>query len=292
MLEVKHLSKSFEDQLVLNDCNFVVKDSTIVGLVGSNGAGKSTLLKCIQGIYDFDGEIAFDGELVKENNKAKAKIFMISDTQWFPMNATIESMKNFYKSIYIFDNELFEHYVKTFKLDTTKKINELSKGTIRLVSIAYALAIQPKLLLIDEVFDGLDPKIRKIFKDCLIKEMDELEMSVIVSSHALRELEDICDEFIFLDKTIYTQGSVQDLKQNYCKLQVISDDMDNIKLILKEENILSFKSFGKVSVIVSKYNKNQVIEMMEELKPLFYECLSISFEEYYMLIEKEEDNDK
>ncbi|MEG0240529.1 ABC transporter ATP-binding protein [Anaerorhabdus sp.] len=286
MLQVKHLSKSFGSDLVLDDCSFEIPKSRVVGLVGSNGAGKTTLLKCIQGVYDFSGEILFANEKIVENNKIKSKIFLVSDANWFPFNATMKSMEELYATFYHFNSIRYKKYVDIFNLDIHKKINEFSKGMTRLACVCFALAVEPELLLIDEVFDGLDPKVRQVFKRCIIEDMDETKMSVLVSSHALRELEDICDEFIFLNKTIYTQGNVQDLKQNYSKVQVISDDISRLIELIGDDKIVHRKTSGKVHILICNINKDIMFDIMEKIQPQFYECLPITFEEYYLLVDE------
>lgn len=249
MLEVKHVSKSFNNIKVLDDCSFEIPKARVIGLVGNNGAGKTTLLKCILGIYKFEGEIKYDGEDIYENNKIKSKIFMISDTTWFPSYATMNSMEIFYSTFYRFNLNRYKKYVSLFNINPQQKISEFSKGMIRLAAVCFGLAIEPELLLIDEVFDGLDPKVRQIFKRCIIEDMEEMEMSVLISSHALRELEDICDEFIFLNKTIYTYGNIQNLKENYSKIQIISDDINEITELIGREKIISERNSGKVHIL-------------------------------------------
>lgn len=284
-LVVKNVSKSFDQKLVLRNCNFTVEKSRVVGLVGDNGAGKTTLLKCIQGIYTFEGSITFNEEDIVENNSNKAKIFMISDTTWFPFNATMISMRELYSTFYTFNNTRFMKYVELFKLDVNKKISTFSKGMARLAMVCFAFAIEPELLLIDEVFDGLSPKKRQLFKNCIIEDMEEMNMSMLVSSHALREVEDICDEYIFLDKTIYTQGNVQDLKENYCKLQIVCENIDQLLETIGHEKIIQCKNAGKVNIVICKLRRDEIIEIMKQFKPVFYECLPITFEEYYLLVE-------
>lgn len=291
-LVVKNVSKSFNQSLVLEQCNFKIEKSRIVGLVGDNGAGKTTLLKCIQGVYSFEGSITLDDKEIYENNEIKSKIFMISDSIWFPLNATMKSMKDLYSAFYTFNNTRFQKYVELFKLDENKKLSTFSKGMNRMAMVCFAFAIEPELLLIDEVFDGLSPTVRQIFKKTIIQDMEEMDMSVLVSSHALRELEDICDDFIFLNKTVYTQGNIQELKQMYSKLQIVCDDLDELYENIGKDKIVQSKTTGKVTVITCKLNKEEIHGIMKKINPAFYECLPITFEEYYLLVETEEERDE
>lgn len=291
-LVVKNVSKSFNQSLVLEQCNFKIEKSRIVGLVGDNGAGKTTLLKCIQGVYSFEGSITLDDKEIYENNEIKSKIFMISDSIWFPLNATMKSMKDLYNAFYTFNNMRFQKYVELFKLDENKKLSTFSKGMNRMAMVCFAFAIEPELLLIDEVFDGLSPTVRQIFKKTIIQDMEEMDMSVLVSSHALRELEDICDDFIFLNKTVYTKGNIQELKQMYSKLQIVCDDLDELYENIGKDKIVQSKTTGKVTVITCKLNKEEIHGIMKKINPAFYECLPITFEEYYLLVETEEERDE
>lgn len=291
-LVVKNVSKSFNQSLVLEQCNFKIEKSRIVGLVGDNGAGKTTLLKCIQGVYSFEGSITLDDKEIYENNEIKSKIFMISDSIWLPLNATMKSMKDLYNAFYTFNNMRFQKYVELFKLDENKKLSTFSKGMNRMAMVCFAFAIEPELLLIDEVFDGLSPTVRQIFKKTIIQDMEEMDMSVLVSSHALRELEDICDDFIFLNKTVYTQGNIQELKQMYSKLQIVCDDLDELYENIGKDKIVQSKTTGKVTVITCKLNKEEIHGIMKKINPAFYECLPITFEEYYLLVETEEERDE
>ena len=190
MIEIKDVMKSFENKNVLNHLNVTISSGSIFGLIGPNGAGKSTLLYLLNGISKCDeGSILFDGKDVYENPDVKKDILFISDDPYYFHFATIDEMKDFYLTFYPqFNLETYQHYVDLFRLPQNKPLKDYSKGMKRQAMLALALAIAPKYLLLDEAFDGLDPVMRLAFKKAINQMIDE-NMTVIISSHNLRELE-------------------------------------------------------------------------------------------------------
>lgn len=195
MIEIKNVSKSFGDFTVFENINIVVDNSSIYGLVGYNGAGKTTLLKTIAGIYDTDcGEVLLDGKNSYDNGDAREYLFYIPDDMYFMANSTINSMAKFYKGMYHqFDNALLMKICDLFKLDMNAKIHNFSKGMKRQAEIALALACRPKIMLLDEIFDGIDPQKRDICRQLFTEYIAEYDCSVIISSHNLEELGNLCD---------------------------------------------------------------------------------------------------
>ena len=211
MLKVEAVSKKLGNKTVLENCSLTVQNGSVMGLIGPNGAGKSTLLRCICDVYQCDqGSITLDGETIHENEYLKQNILYLSDDPYYMYNATIKDMKEFYQIFYPqFDEKLYEKYLKIFKLDENKVMNNFSKGMKRQAFILMALAISPKLLLLDESFDGLDPMMRLLFKRAIGECIEKKDISIIISSHNLRELEDICDAFAILeDAHIETSGMI------------------------------------------------------------------------------------
>ena len=166
MLKVEAVSKKLGNKTVLENCSLTVQNGSVLGLIGPNGAGKSTLLRCICDVYQCDeGSITLDGETIHENEYLKQNILYLSDDPYYMYNATIKDMKEFYQIFYPqFDEQLYQKYLKIFKLDENKVMNNFSKGMKRQAFILMALAISPKLLLLDESFDGLDPMMCLLFK--------------------------------------------------------------------------------------------------------------------------------
>ena len=166
MLKIENVTKKLGTQVVLDNCSLEIKDGSVFGLIGPNGAGKSTLLRCIADIYKCDsGTITVDGESIVENEYQKQNLLLMSDDPYYHYNATLAQMVEFYKVFYPqFDDEIYRKYLNIFKLNENKVMNNFSKGMKRQAFILIALAISPKLLLLDESFDGLDPMMRLLFK--------------------------------------------------------------------------------------------------------------------------------
>lgn len=195
MIEVKNLTKKFGDFTAIEDISFTVEDSSIYGLIGYNGAGKTTLLKTAAGIYDTDGgKVLLDGENAYDNAEIRTGLFYIPDDMYFLTNATVEGMGRFYKGMYeSFDTELLNKILGVFGLDKKAKLRSFSKGMKRQAEIAFALASRPRFMLLDEVFDGLDPQKREITKNLFLEYIADTDCSVIISSHSLSELSNLCD---------------------------------------------------------------------------------------------------
>ena len=222
MLRIMNLVKSFNDKRVLDNLSIEIEDGSVFGLIGINGAGKSTLLRCISGVYAQDmGVIEADGECVFDNPNIKKEIIYVSDDPYFPISGTIKSLKIFYSSFYHLDEKLYQKYLNLFGLNENGLISSFSKGMKRQVALLFAMAISPRYLLLDECFDGLDPLVRLKFKKALTDLIDDKEISVIISSHNLKELEDICDSFGILENgRIDTYGDLLSSKTNINKYQL------------------------------------------------------------------------
>ena len=282
MIKLEGISKSLGNTIVLRDVNLEIKDNTVFGLVGVNGAGKSTLLRLMAGIYDKDnGSILYDGKEVYENEEVKKDIFLISDDVYYPLNATINSLRAFYASIYPLDEKMFAKYLNIFNLDPTKEIRNFSKGMKRQAFILLALAIKPKYLLLDEAFDGLDPLMRLTFKQAISDLLLDENITVIISSHNLRELEDICDSYgIIFDHTIHASGDIQDSKMKICKVQMAIANFD--KELLKPLHMIKCSQNGQVYNMIFKNDKEEVLKYLSAFEPIFIEALNVSFEELFI----------
>ncbi len=195
MIEIKNVTKSFGNFTVFKDLSLTVQDGSIYGLVGYNGAGKTTLLKTIAGIYKpASGEVLLNGVNSYDNGVARKDLFYIPDDMYFMSNSTIKSMAKFYNGMYEnFDFELLENITNLFNLDINAKIHSFSKGMKRQAEIALGLASRPKIMLLDEIFDGIDPQKRDICRKLFSEYIAEYDCSIIMSSHNLEELGNICD---------------------------------------------------------------------------------------------------
>lgn len=284
MMNIQHVSKRLGEKLVLHDINLEIEDGIIYGLIGPNGAGKSTLLRIIAGIYKSElGSVTLDGEKVYENPKMKQDVVLISDEPFYSFHASLRDMKEFYKTFYPnLDEDLYASYVKQFHLDDTKSMNNFSKGMRRQGFIILGLAIAPRYLLLDEAFDGLDPMMRHQFKKEIVKRIEAKSMSVIISSHNLLEMQDLCDRFGMLEKgSLKTSGNVIDTLENVHKVQLAFAE------VMKEEDfqdldILALQLDSRIVNLVVRGDKEKIISYLETLHPLLIETLPVNLEEIFL----------
>lgn len=284
MLKIEHVSKKLGNKEVLKNCSLQIKNGSILGLIGVNGAGKSTLLRCISDVYQCDeGQITFNDELICGNEKMKADILYLSDDPYYFRNATLESMKEFYKVFYEkFNDEIYNKYVNLFKLKENENMNNFSKGMKRQAFIVLALAIQPKLLLLDESFDGLDPLMRLLFKRAISEAISQGEMTIIISSHNLRELEDICDSFAILENhNITTAGDIDQTKETMHKIQLAFSSHVN-KDMFDMLDIIHYQQNGSVIVMVVEGEIEQIENQLQQFNPLLLDILPVSLEEIFI----------
>ena len=283
MIEITGLTKAFERENVLENLNCKIKDSCIYGLVGANGAGKSTLLRIINGVYkEYNGNIIIDGKSINDKSIKQNMVFVPDDLFYFG-GYTLKDMASFYNSLYTnFDTEYFNGLAKLLKLDTNKKMNTLSKGQKRQSSLILALSTKAKYMFFDETFDGVDPVVRNLLKKIIAKHMEANNSTIIMTSHNLRELEDICDNLGLLYKGgILFESDIDSLKTNMFKVQI------SLKSDFKEEDfkgldILSFKKKGSVATIIIKGDKEEAKEYLEKLKPLILDFLPLTLEEIFI----------
>ena len=283
MLKINKITKSFAKTKVLNECSLNIPTGTIFGLVGVNGAGKSTLLRSIAGVYKLDeGNITFYGEDTFVNEAIRKDILYLSDDPYYERTSTIHTLKQFYQSFYNFDEENYQKYLKVFHLEEHKPIHNFSKGMKRQVFLLFALAIKPKLLLLDEAFDGLDPFVRLNFKKALFELLSDKDITVIISSHNLKELEDICDSFGILENgVIKTSGDLLVSKQNINKYQVVFKE-EKDKEHFKDLDVLHFSKSGRVLNMVIKGDVEKIKERLLMYNPLLIDILPVNFEELFI----------
>lgn len=284
MIEIKDITKTFGYKKILNHLHLTIPTGSIFGLIGPNGAGKSTLLYLLNGISKPDnGCILYDGLEVIENPDVKKDILLISDDPYYFPHATIDTMKDFYKNWYpSFNETTYNQFLDIFSLPLHKPIKDFSKGMKRQAMLAIALAIAPKYLLLDEAFDGLDPVMRLTFKRAITSLIENKEMTIIISSHNLRELEDICDYFGILDNgMISTSGDLFETKDNIHKIQIAFKEKLN-KDRFDHLDLLSFKKQSRVINMVVKGNIEDIKTYLYTLNPLMLEVLPVNLEEIFI----------
>ncbi len=283
MLTIEHLDKAFGQKQVLTDINLKLNDGSVCGLVGINGAGKSTLLRLIAGVYQRDaGTIQFNGKDTWQVPSIRKEIAFVADEPYTPMGMTIHSMKILYESMYDFDVAFFESMRAEFELDEQKPLTQFSKGMKRRTSILFALSTHPKLLLLDEAYDGLEPLARLRFKQILAQRIEEENLSVLIASHNLRELEDICDVYSILkDGTIAQYGDLIE-DRNLLKKYQVAFDHEIGNDLFSTFDVVRYRSEGRVAQLVIRGEEEAVMEELRKLKPVLIDVLPVTFEEMFL----------
>lgn len=284
MIQVNDVSKSFNGVPALSHLQMHVPKGSIYGLVGPNGAGKSTIIRHLVGTYRQDaGQILINGAPVWENAAIKAQIAFIPDDIFYFAQANTLDMMKYYSGLYpTFDEHFFYQICKCFPMLNLKRpIRSLSKGTIKQVAFVLSLACRPELLILDEPVDGLDPVMRRQIWSLVMGEVADRHMTVFVSSHNLRELEDVCDHVGIMNQGhLLIERSLDDLQSSITKIQVaFEDDMppipEGIELLHKITN-------GRVSTLILKGEPQEAQRKMEALHPLFIDILPLTLEEIFI----------
>lgn len=283
MITIQGLTKNFGDFTALKDVTCTIPEGCIYGMVGSNGAGKSTFLRLLSGIYKPDaGSIAFDGEEVFNNGSVKNKIAFIPDDLFFLPSATMKRMARLYASAYTeFDMEYFNRLTELFKLNPKKPIGSFSKGMKRQAATILALSCHPKYLFFDETFDGLDPVMRNLVKSIICDEVLEKKATAIVTSHSLRELEDLCDQLALLHQGgLVLESDTDNLKTGLFKIQVAFKE-EYSKDMFDKLNILHFNKSGSIARLIVKGDRQETIKYIESMNPVILDVLPLSLEEIF-----------
>lgn len=284
MIEIKNITHTYDKETVLENLCSEISEGSIYGLLGSNGAGKSTLLNIIDGIFKpVSGEVLINGSPTYENPELKDKIAYVSDDPFFFNSYTMDEMAKYLNQVYqSFTMEKYNEIKAHFPLESNKKMTTFSKGMKRQAAIIFALAQSPKLMLCDECFDGLDPVIKQLVKRIIISEVEKNNMTVIISSHNLREIENLCDVIgILHNKKIILERSIEDIKEVVNKFQVaftspVSDDT------FDEFDIISKQNRGSVTELVVRGNKELVLDKLKELKPVILDLLPLNLEDIFI----------
>ena len=284
MIRIDKLSKKYDKDLVLNNLSCTIKDNCIYGLVGANGAGKSTLLRIIMGIFEKDeGLITIDEELVEDNTILKQKMVFVPDDLFFYPGYTLLDTAKYYQSLYKdFDMEYLKELANTLNLSLNTKISTFSKGMKRQCALICAIATNADYMFFDETFDGLDPVIRSTMKKVLIKQMNKKKTTVVMTSHNLRELEDICDNLGLLYKGgILFESDIDTIKTNMYKVQIsLKDKFD--KDNFKDFDVVSFKKQGSIATIIIKDKDGKSKKKLEKMNPVILDYLNLTLEEVFI----------
>lgn len=284
MIEAINLTKRFDDIVAVDNINATIKDGSVFGLIGTNGAGKSTFLRMASGVLKPDGgQIMIDGVPVYENEAVKARFFYISDEQYFFNNSTPKDMMIYYRNVYPkFDEIRFHNLMASFGLDEKRKINTFSKGMKKQVSVICGVCANTDYLFCDETFDGLDPVMRQAVKSIFANDMEERNLTPIIASHNLRELEDICDHVGLLHKGgILLSKDLDDMKTSIHKVQcVLPEGMEPEDLIAL--HVIKIEKRGRLCTLTVRGAALEVENVMEAVNPVFYEMIPLSLEEIFI----------
>ena len=284
MIRVKDVTKKFGSFAALDGLSLSVEPGSVYGLVGPNGAGKTTIMKALAGVYRVDsGEITINGESPYENPKIKNESLYISDDPYFFNSYTIKDMANLYAGVYSgWDWARFEKLRTVFGIDIKRRPVKLSKGMKKQVAFWLTLSAKPKVLILDEPLDGLDPVMRRSVWSLIMQDVSERGMTVLISSHNLRELEDVCDHVgIMSGGKIYLEKSLDDVKGNIHKLQVAFKA--GMPQQLREAlDVLHSEIFGSVEILIVRGDQEDILRMASAHSPLICEVLPLTLEEVFI----------
>lgn len=284
MIEIKNITHAYEKETILEDLCSEIKEGSIYGLIGSNGAGKSTLLNIIDGIFKpLSGEVLINGNPTYENPVLKDRIAYVPDDPFFFNSYTMDEMAKYLNQVYeSFTMEKYQEIKEYFPLESNKKMTTFSKGMKRQAAIIFALSQNPKLMLCDECFDGLDPVIKQLVKRIIISEVEKNNMTVIISSHNLREIENLCDVIgILHNKKIVLERSIEDIKQVVNKFQIVFENPPD-ESVFDGFDIISRQNRGSITELVVRGNKELVKAKLSELNPVILDSLPLNLEDIFI----------
>ena len=278
MLEIRELTKKFGDFTALDNLSMTVPKGAVYGLVGPNGAGKSTAIRHMTGVYRPDsGTVTLGGAPVYENPDAKVRIGYIPDDIFYFPSASLEEMRTFYRGIYPhFDDQLFERLFEVFQLPRKSPIRRFSKGMQKQAAFHLSICTRPDILILDEPVDGLDPVMRRQVWSLILSDVAQRETTVLISSHNLRELEDICDHVGIMDKgKMLLERSLADMQGSTVKLQLVGDTPKGLE-------VLHESSSGRLKTLVVRGSAQAVTARLQQEKPAYFDVLPLSLEEIFI----------
>ncbi len=284
MIEARGLVKNFGKRTALDRMTFRIGGKSVFGLVGSNGAGKSTFLRTVAGIYRPDaGKLLVDGEEPFENSGIKARIFFIPDYPYFFPQADLSEMGRFFSRIYPhWDWKCFREMNRIFQLGEKTRISDMSKGMQRQAALICAFSAKPDYLLLDEIFDGLDPVMRQLLKKLVSEEISARGMTAVIASHDLRELEDLCDHIgLFHRGGVLLEEDLDELRLGVCKVQAVFRPMPN-RSEFKPLDIIRWETHGSLLNLVVRAGKEKVLARLNSMNPVFVEVLPLTLEEVFI----------
>ena len=278
MLEMKHVTKTFGNFKALDDLTMTVPRGSVYGLVGPNGAGKSTAIRHFTGVYRADsGTVTMDGSPIDENVVAKERIGYIPDDVFYFPSASLEEMHRYYRGLYPrFDDELFRRLYEVFRLPGKIPLRRMSKGMQKQAAFHLAISTRPDVMILDEPVDGLDPVIRRQVWSLILDDVAQRGTTVLVSSHNLRELEDICDHVGIMNKgKMLLERSLADMQGNTVKLQMVGQAP-------RELEILHSSSSGRLNTFIVRGSAQHVERLVSKTDCPYFDVLPLSLEEIFI----------
>ena len=278
MLQIKNVTKTFGEFKALDNLSMTVPKGTVYGLVGPNGAGKSTAIRLLTGVYTPDcGELTMDGQPIFENVAVKERIGYIPDEIFYFPSATLEDMRKYYRGLYPqFDDALFDRLYDIFNLPPKSPIRRFSKGMQKQAAFHLAICCRPDVLILDEPVDGLDPVMRRQVWSLILSDVAEHGTTVLISSHNLRELEDICDHVGIMDHgKMLLEKSLADMQGSTVKLQIVGDLPEGLDVLHESKS-------GRLSTYIIRGGADQVAEKVAAVNPAYYDVLPLSLEEIFI----------
>ena len=285
LITAKNVVKKFDKFTALNHFNMNVSEGSIYGLVGPNGSGKTTTIKHLIGMYKQDeGEILVNDEKVYDNEKIKSKIAYISDDLYFFHGYSIKDMAKFYSKIYKdFSFEKFNDLQKVFNIDVKRKVNKLSKGMKKQVAFWLTISCNPEIMILDEPIDGLDPIMKENVWKILLEEVKKRKMTVIISSHNLKELENVCTNIgIMKNGKMVLEKELEKKDNNIQKVQIVFSNNSQIGKIREKLSILKEEKVGSVYYFIIKGEQKEIEDILNKYKLTLMEFLPLSLEEVFM----------
>ncbi len=284
MIKICNLTKNFDNFTALDGLNMHVKKGCVYGLVGPNGAGKTTAIKHIAGVMmQNSGDVLITDSNVFENVAVKQKIIYIPDDVFFFPSYTIKDMKKFYKSVYpSWNEERFERLSEVFNIDINRRVQRLSKGMQKQVAFWLGICTMPDVMILDEPVDGLDPVMRRKVWSLILQDVVERETTVLISSHNLRELEDVCDHVgIMHNGRVILEKQLDDIKSDVHKLQLAFKEKINPELI-DQLSPMHISEYGSVTLMIVRGQREQILECVNKYSPIVCDILPLTLEEIFI----------
>ncbi len=278
MLDMNHVTKSFDGFKALDDLTLHVPRGAVYGLVGPNGAGKSTAIRHLTGVYRQDaGSVTIEGLPIYENPQVKTRIGYIPDDIFFFPSASLEDMRKYYKGMYPqFDDELFAQLQEIFQLPRRGAIRRFSKGMQKQAAFHLMLCCKPDVMILDEPVDGLDPVMRRQVWSLILSEVSQREITVLISSHNLRELEDVCDHVGIMDHgKMLIERSLAEMQGNTAKVQLVGEVPEGLDILHQSQS-------GRLLTLIVRGTPEAIEETVRAANPTYFDILPLSLEEIFI----------